>query len=161
MTTPVGDAEFRKAKKYWAEISEINYFALRNNEEIRFAAKYSIILCVEASILIGKHILDTMNIPVPDKRANIFKTLSDHHILPNDLAWRMGRLARFRNDLVHDYAGVDIDKLKKVLFEDLSDVEEFQEIALKWERRQSGKSVISQMFEGAGIKTVLRSILKI
>lgn len=131
MTTPVGNVEFHKAKKYWSEVSEINYFALRNNEEVRFAAKYAIILCVEASIQIGKFMLETMHISVPEKRADIFKTLSEHHILHNDLAWRLGRLARFRNDLVHDYAGVDVGKLGKVLAEDLSDVEEFQEIALK------------------------------
>lgn len=161
MTTPVGNEEFQKAKKYWAEVSEINYFALRNNEEIRFAAKYSIILCVEASIQIGKYILDTMHIPHPEKNADVFKVLSEHHLLHTDLARRLGRLARFRNELVHDYAGVDIGKLGKVLSEDLADVEEFQEIALKWERRQNGRSIISQMFDGAGVRTVLRSILKI
>ncbi|PWR73876.1 type VII toxin-antitoxin system HepT family RNase toxin [Methanospirillum lacunae] len=161
MTTPVGNAEFRNAKKYWFDVAEINYFALKNNEEIRFASKYAIILCIEGSIQIGKYILNTMNIPHPEKNADVFLVLSQHHILHNDLAHRLGRLARFRNDLVHDYDGVDVGKLQKVLSEDFPDIEEFQEIALKWERRHSGRSVISQMFDRAGVKTVLRSILRI
>ena len=158
-TTPVGNEEFRNAKKYWASVATSSAHTLQNNE-IRFAAKYSIILCTEASIQIGKHMLDGMQIPYPEKNADVFVKLADHRYLDYDLAKRLGRLARFRNTLVHDYAGVDIKRLRVVLAEDLKDVEEFQEIALKWERDQKGGSVISQMFEGAGVKTVLRSIFK-
>lgn len=159
-TTPVGNEEFRNAKKYWGSVSAISHYTLQDNTEVRFAAKYSIILCTEASIQIAKHMLDGMQIPYPEKNADVFLRLAEHRYLTYDLAKRLGRLARFRNILVHDYAGVDTKRLRNVLAEDLADVEAFQETALKWERKQKGSSVISQMFEGAGVKTVLRSIFK-
>lgn len=159
-TTPVGNAEFKDAKKYWATLSSISAHSLQHNTEVRFAAKYSIILCTEASIQIGKHILDGMNVPYPEKNADVFVRLADQGLLTSDHAKRLGRLARFRNTLVHDYAGVEIRRLKVVLAEDLNDVEEFQEIALKWEREKKGGSAISQMLEGAGIRTVLKSIFR-
>lgn len=160
MTTPVGNAEFNDAKKYWVSLSSISSYSLQHNSEVRFAAKYSIILCTEASIQIGKHILDGMHVPYPEKNADVFVRLADQGLLSSDHAKRLGRLARFRNTLVHDYAGVDCNRLKVVLAEDLGDVEEFQEVALKWEREKNGGSAISQMLEGAGVRTVLKSLFR-
>lgn len=160
ITTPVGNTEFRNAKNYWLEISGISYHTLRNNSEVRFAAKYVIVLCVEASIQIGKYMLKELHLEEPEKNIDVFQILYEQHIIHFDLAKKLKQLVLFRNIIVHDYAGVDIEKLELHLERDIFYIEEFQEIALKWERKQNGGSIISQMYNGAGIKTVFKSILK-
>ena len=157
-TTPIGNAEFRDAKKYWHSVTEVSHYTLQHNNEVRFAAKFSIILCVEASAQIGRHILHEIDMPLPFNNIEVFIGLSNKHIISERLANRLIELVKFRNRLVHDYAGVDIRKMQRILYEGLPVIEEFQEIALNWERSYKGKSFISQMLEGAGIKTVIRSI---
>jgi uncharacterized protein YutE (UPF0331/DUF86 family) len=49
-----------------------------------------------------------------------------------DLAARLGSAAALRNVLVHDYVSVDLERLARVVRDDLGDLRTFAQIAAGW-----------------------------
>lgn len=54
-------------------------------------------------------------------------TLSDHEVLPSELADRLLKAKGFRNVLVHDYVALDRERLYAHLRDDIGDLWEFAE----------------------------------
>jgi len=52
--------------------------------------------------------------------------LGKNGIIPDDLAGRMAKLAGFRNVLVHEYSGLDTQRVFKVLQDDAATLEVFR-----------------------------------
>ncbi|MGB9777123.1 MAG: type VII toxin-antitoxin system HepT family RNase toxin [Anaerolineae bacterium] len=68
----------------------------------------------------------------PTDYADCFTVLQEIGVLPDDLAERMRRMARFRNLLVHLYGKVDNRKVHRILREDLDDLRLFREAIARW-----------------------------
>lgn len=51
-----------------------------------------------------------------------FLTLAGHGLIAHDLALRLGSAVGLRNVLVHDYVTVDLERLARVVREDLDDL---------------------------------------
>ncbi len=61
----------------------------------------------------------------PDIDAQCFDVLASASILSTELAERLGRMARFRNLLVHGYADVDDGRVWEIMKSDLGDLDEY------------------------------------
>jgi uncharacterized protein YutE (UPF0331/DUF86 family) len=89
------------------------------------ATKYRLLVAIEAAVSICMHVSSRLTARTPESYADCFDGLRDAAILSPDLAERLGRMARFRNRLVHVYWRIDSERLWTILQEDLGDLEAY------------------------------------
>ncbi len=105
----------------YAELPE-NTFST-NFEKIR-AARYSLIVTVEAAAAICNHLCARLG-RVPESYPGCFQLLGELAIIDAALAEHLAAMARLRNLLVHGYARVDDRRLHRVLRQDLGDLDTY------------------------------------
>ena len=89
------------------------------------AAKYRLLVAVEAAVSICTHVASRLAARTPDSYADCFEVLGGAGIVSTDLAERLGRMARFRNRLVHLYWKIDNERVWEILRESLGDLEAY------------------------------------
>ena len=89
------------------------------------AAKYRLLVAVEAAVSICTHVTSRLAARTPDSYADCFHVLGVAGIVSTDLAERLGRMARFRNRLVHLYWKIDNERVWEILGESLGDLEAY------------------------------------
>lgn len=89
------------------------------------ATKYRLLVALEAAVAICMHVTSRLSARTPETYAACFDALRDAAVLPPDLAERLGRMARFRNRLVHLYWRIDNERLWTILQEHLGDLDEY------------------------------------
>jgi uncharacterized protein YutE (UPF0331/DUF86 family) len=87
------------------------------------ATKYRLLVAIEAAVSICMHVSSRVTARTPESYAECFNQLHDAAILSSELAERLGRMARFRNRLVHLYWRIDNERLWAILRENLDDLE--------------------------------------
>jgi uncharacterized protein YutE (UPF0331/DUF86 family) len=107
--------------KAYATILESEFVS--NNEKTR-AARYSLIVAVEAAAAICNHVAARQG-RTPDSYPACFELLAALGILDDALGRRLAGMARLRNILVHGYARVDDTRLHQILRTDLGDLEAY------------------------------------
>ena len=96
-----------------------------SREESVDAAKYRLIVAIEAALSICTHLAARLAQRTPDSYADCFHVLAENGIVPADLAERLARMARFRNLLVHLYGQVDDRRVWQILHNNLNDLEDY------------------------------------
>ncbi|MBF0474245.1 MAG: DUF86 domain-containing protein [Deltaproteobacteria bacterium] len=92
----------------------------------RDLACYRLIMAAEAAIGICLHLAAKVLKKAAEEYAGCFQLLSDHHLIDQGLATRLGRMARFRNLLVHQYWEINYSLVYEIITGPrLSDLEEF------------------------------------
>jgi uncharacterized protein YutE (UPF0331/DUF86 family) len=91
------------------------------------ATKYRLIVAIEAAVSICTHVASRLAARTPDSYADCFEVLGSAGIVSSDLAQRLGRMARFRNRLVHLYWKVDNEKVWEILRASLGNLEAYME----------------------------------
>ncbi len=89
------------------------------------SAKYNFIVAIEAAIDIASHLISKSGFRSPEDYGDTFRVLADFHVLAPDFASELGKMARFRNRLVHIYWDVDDIEIWNILQTRLQDFEEF------------------------------------
>jgi len=97
---------------------------IANKESVR-SAKYAFIVMIEASSNIANHLCARLINISPDSYAECFLLLGKHGLISKDLAENLGKMAGFRNILVHGYAEVDDNKVFDILQTSLADLEHY------------------------------------
>ncbi|MBI5244233.1 MAG: DUF86 domain-containing protein [Elusimicrobia bacterium] len=85
-------------------------------------AERNIQVAVEALVDIGNHLICEKALDRPESNAEVFLILGAGGLLPQDLAGKLARWARFRNILVHGYAEIDLGLEYRAVMEDLGDL---------------------------------------
>jgi uncharacterized protein YutE (UPF0331/DUF86 family) len=83
-------------------------------------------LCAQNALDIATHIVASRGHDAPDY-ASAIDALVDVGVLPAQFAARFRGVAGFRNVLVHGYLGVDLDRVHRLLNDNLGDFSEFAE----------------------------------
>lgn len=99
--------------------------AFLSNVESVGAAKYAFVVMIEASVNLASHLCAKSLSKAPVSQRDSFLMLGEAGLLPADLAERLGKMASFRNVLVHGYAEVDNKAMLAIMREDLPDVDLF------------------------------------
>jgi len=89
------------------------------------AAKYFLVVSIEAAIDMGNHVISLNKLRVPEDYAETFEIVGEVGRFPGEFIEKLKRMARFRNRLVHIYWEVDQAMLYEILSEDIRDIEEF------------------------------------
>jgi uncharacterized protein YutE (UPF0331/DUF86 family) len=71
------------------------------------------------------HVTSRLSARTPEGYADCFEAMRDAAMLSPGLAERLGRMARFRNRLVHVYWRIDNERLWTILQENLGDLDEY------------------------------------
>lgn len=93
------------------------------NPEAVDAAKYRLVVVIEAAIAICTHLASRLANRSPESYADCFAVLATASLITGELAERLGRMARFRNLLVHVYSRVSDARVWEVLRQDLDDLD--------------------------------------
>lgn len=94
-----------------------------NPEKFR-AARYSLVVVVEAAAAICNHLCARRG-RAAESYPGCFEMLGDLGIIDAALAGRLAAMARLRNILVHGYGRVDDRRLHRILRTDLGDVDAY------------------------------------
>ena len=87
-------------------------------------------IALEAALDIARLTIIDRQLAKPGETRNEFQILAAADILPSDLSQRLSEAKKFRNVLVHEYVGVDPQKVQQHLQDDLGDLVKFaQEIS--------------------------------
>jgi uncharacterized protein YutE (UPF0331/DUF86 family) len=89
--------------------------------EARFVL-HTLQLAIQAAIDVASHIVSDERLGEPETNRELFDRLARHGWLPADLAATMGRMAGFRNIVVHGYAGVNLDVVRNIVEHRLGDL---------------------------------------
>ncbi len=115
-----------------AESQELRRLAERSSEELvedavaMPAAKYRLVVAIEAAIDAGEHIIAAEGLRASLSYADVFAVLAEAGWLGPALAQALQDAARFRNLLVHGYARVDDRRVVEALPGRLADLAAFR-----------------------------------
>lgn len=102
------------------------------------AAILNVIRACEATIDLANSIIRTRKLGVPLTAADAFHLLAEDKIITPKLAAQMQRMIGFRNQVVHQYASIDMQLVVSVITKELDGLLEFAESA-----RQTSKDTHS------------------
>ena len=97
---------------------------LNNKEAIR-SARYTLIVLVEAATNIASHICARLLAKSPANYAEGFLMLGQNNIIDDNLSKRLGKMAGFRNLLVHGYGEIDNKRMLEIMRKNICDVESY------------------------------------
>ena len=109
-----------------------NVASLTGDPVLRAAVERWLQVAVEACIDIGFHVVASEGWTPPQSARASFLSLAAHGKLALELAQRLGLAASLHNVLVHDYALLDLERVAKVVRDDLGDLRLFAAAAAGW-----------------------------
>jgi uncharacterized protein YutE (UPF0331/DUF86 family) len=86
------------------------------------------LLSIQASIDLATSMAVMKTPRRPDTYRETFHVLGKFRIIPESLAGEMSKLAAFRNILVHEYTGLNVKRVYRVLQEDLKTMDTFRKL---------------------------------
>ncbi len=89
------------------------------------AAKYKLLVAIEAALSICNHIAARTGKKIPESYSDCFIILGESGLISKDLSKKLARMAKFRNMLVHIYWEIEDEKVFKIIQKDLKDLEKF------------------------------------
>ncbi len=85
----------------------------------------------EQAIDLANHTIKTRKFGLPKESRDSFRLLAENRIIPADLAGKLGNMVGFRNILVHEYHGLDLQLMEDVIENHLDDLLDFTNFIVK------------------------------
>ena len=82
-------------------------------------------LAIECCLDIGNHLIADNNWREPINNKDVFAVLEENRVISSSLLSDLGKMAQFRNVLVHDYARVESDIIYSILQNNVADFQRF------------------------------------
>jgi uncharacterized protein YutE (UPF0331/DUF86 family) len=82
-------------------------------------------ISIQGCIEIASHITSDEGWTVPDTLAGLFDTFAKYKIISDGLNEKLKKRVGFRNIIIHEYQTIDLNKVYKILKEDLKDIYSF------------------------------------
>ncbi len=96
----------------------------RDVRESRFVL-HTLQIAIQAALDVASHIVSDARLGEPETNRELFDRLVQHGWLPADVGATMGRMAGFRNILVHGYGGVNLEVVRDIVEHRLGDLLSF------------------------------------
>lgn len=80
---------------------------------------------VQSAIDLAAHVVAEESFGLPDSLRGHFRLLQEHKVINTDLSNKMQSMIGFRNIAIHEYQKLDLSILKKILTDNIADLEEF------------------------------------
>lgn len=108
-------------QKYTSDCEEI----FEKDEVLRDAILYRLYVLSDRVISLAEMVCKFKKLGYPLTYSEFIYRLGDAGILDKKFAYNFANIAKFRNFLAHDYEDIDKEKICKIMFENLDEVEEF------------------------------------
>jgi len=95
------------------------------NEDYQDIARSRLLTAIEAALNICYYLAAKKIHQVPEDYSHCFELLGLSGMLPDELAGRLSKMARFRNRLVHLYWDIDYSAVYEIICNDLKDLEDY------------------------------------
>ncbi|MBS1113016.1 MAG: hypothetical protein H6Q92_779 [Nitrospirae bacterium] len=89
-------------------------------------------MMIETCVDIANHIISDVGMRIPETYADTFKVLYENKIINQELFSVMGKMAKFRNVVVHQYEVIDSAIVILILQKHLSDFQQFRNSILSY-----------------------------
>ncbi len=86
---------------------------------------------VQASIDMGSHVVKEKGLGHVNTYREIFDLLAKADIVPNELALELKKMVGFRNIAIHEYQTMDMEIVKSIIENKLSDIERYKTMLLQ------------------------------
>lgn len=126
-------SEARRRMRTLAGFDEREFLADFRNRD---AAKYQLIVGIEAAIDVCNHLVAALGGRAPSSYADCFEVLADLEVVPRPLVERLRPMAQFRNLVVHLYWTVDDRRVYEILQGEAEDLDRFRDAVLSWMKAQ-------------------------
>ena len=93
--------------------------------DIQESVSFNMHLAIQNCMDIAAHIICEEGMGVPGSAADMFFLLQENGILSADLTGKMVKAVGFRNLLVHEYAKIDLKRLRQAAEKNVDDLLEF------------------------------------
>ncbi|MBI4846925.1 MAG: DUF86 domain-containing protein [Candidatus Omnitrophica bacterium] len=99
--------------------------ALKNDMDLQDIVLHNLQLCIQGCIDMASHIISDEGWIVPGTLTGLFDILKEHNVISGQLNERLKKMVGFRNIIVHEYEGIDIDLVYEILSKKTEDIELF------------------------------------
>lgn len=118
-------SELRKSVTQLVSLGRVDEERFLGDPDKIGSAKYHFIVAIEASIDICNHIISRNGYRAPEDYADTFKVMGEVGAFDSGFSGELGKMAKFRNRLVHLYWEVDDTQVYDILRSRLGDFEKF------------------------------------
>jgi len=127
---PVINKHLELLRGYVADIIEmkqgLTLDELKKDRRRQYQILFPLQMAIQSCINIAMHLIAELSLRRPESNSEIFLILSEQKIVSEDLMGKMTAMVKFRNLLVHTYWKIDIDKVYKILEENMDDFARFE-----------------------------------
>jgi uncharacterized protein YutE (UPF0331/DUF86 family) len=117
--------EIQEVKNLLEPYTRLSVEQFASNREAVDAAKYRLLLGIEACAQVCSHLLSRLTGQSPESMPSCFQRLADLQVLSAELAQRLVQMARFRNLLVHRYQIIDNEQVYQIIRDGMDDWDAF------------------------------------
>ena len=122
------------------EFSPTSLAAYKNDWKTQRIVERTLQILIELCIDIANHIIADGKMRLPQGYADTFGVLAENRVIGRRLGERMGRMAKFRNVVVHQYERIDPAIVVSILNRNLGDFENYKKTILKFLSGDSRKA---------------------
>ncbi len=98
---------------------------IRDDIRERRFIEHTLLQAIQTAIDVASHVVSDERLGEPSTQKELFEALGRGGVLEPGLSERLGKMAGFRNILVHNYVRLDLDALENVLVNRLVDLDDF------------------------------------
>ena len=113
------------------EILKSSNVEIENNRVFLSAMERNFQLIVDAAVGINEHIISEENLQLPDDYFRTFLILGTASVLPLKFAEKIAPSVGLRNQIVHQYEKIDVDKMLKDIKENIHQYDEYMGLIIK------------------------------
>ena len=121
--------EYYKQIKEYGKITVVQY---SDDWKIQRIIERTLQMMIETCVDIASHIIADQGYRVPKSYSDTFKVLHDEKIVSSRLFNALGKMAKFRNIVVHHYDKVDAGIVVQILKKDLKDFMSYKDAVISF-----------------------------
>lgn len=125
-------SELEIYQKQMKEFSDIALEAYKANWKTQRIVERTLQMMIETCVDIANHIVSDRGMRSPTSYADTFKVLFENNVIDSELLIIMGKMAKFRNVVVHQYEEVDSEIVIIILKKHLGDLDRFKDAVLTY-----------------------------
>lgn len=99
---------------------------LRKDMDLQDILIHNLQVAIQGCIDMAGHVVTDERWEVPQSSGELFRVLKEHRVIELELADRMVALAKLRNELVHEYAHLHLERVHQALQSGVQDLSEFR-----------------------------------
>jgi len=121
----------KKHLKRIENLSQTPVHAFLNDNDAQDIALFNIQMAVQNCIDMAAHIISEAGLGTPGSTNEMFYCLEENGYIDRQLSEKMVKAVGFRNLVVHEYGKLDLERVHRIMQDDIRDIDEFLKAIIK------------------------------